>query len=61
MYSFTDVPNSGNKLVNLPKRLMWNATFKEFIKKLDKKKSVIICGDMNVAHQEIGIIKEICL
>lgn len=48
------VPNAGRKLVTLPKRLRWNKLFKEYIKKLDQKKPVIICGDMNVAHEEIG-------
>lgn len=48
------VPNSGRKLVTLSKRLRWNKLFKEFIEALDKKKAVIICGDMNVAHEEIG-------
>lgn len=50
-----DVPNAGNKLVTLPKRLEWNKVFKKYVQELDKKKPVIICGDMNVAHQEIGI------
>lgn len=50
------VPNAGNKLVTLPKRLRWNKIFEEYITKLDQKKPVIICGDMNVAHEEIGKI-----
>lgn len=50
------MPNAGQKLVTLPKRLEWNKTFKKYIQELDQKKPVIICGDMNVAHQEIGII-----
>ncbi|KZC09563.1 Recombination repair protein 1 [Dufourea novaeangliae] len=49
------VPNAGQKLVTLPKRLQWNKVFKAYIKKLDEKKPVIICGDMNVAHQEIDL------
>ncbi|XP_018323973.1 DNA-(apurinic or apyrimidinic site) lyase isoform X2 [Agrilus planipennis] len=49
------VPNAGRKLVTLPKRLEWNESFKNYIKDLDKKKPVIICGDMNVAHNEIDI------
>lgn len=49
------VPNAGQKLVTLPKRLEWNKTFKKYIKELDQKKPVIICGDMNVAHQEIDL------
>lgn len=48
------VPNSGRKLVTLSKRLRWNKLFKQFIEALDEKKAVIICGDMNVAHEEIG-------
>lgn len=49
------VPNAGRKLVTLPKRLNWNTAFKAFIKELDKTKPVILCGDMNVAHQEIDL------
>ncbi|XP_012233048.1 exodeoxyribonuclease isoform X3 [Linepithema humile] len=49
------VPNAGNKLVTLPKRLEWNKMFKKYIEDLDQKKPVIICGDMNVAHQEIDL------
>lgn len=50
------MPNAGQKLVTLPKRLEWNKEFKKHIEELDQKKPVIICGDMNVAHQEIGRI-----
>lgn len=49
------VPNAGKKLVTLPKRLEWNKSFKKFVEELDEKKPVIICGDMNVAHQEIDL------
>ncbi|XP_076247759.1 uncharacterized protein LOC143187409 isoform X1 [Calliopsis andreniformis] len=49
------VPNAGQKLVTLPKKLQWNEVFKAYVKKLDEKKPVIICGDMNVAHQEIDL------
>ncbi|XP_066600897.1 exodeoxyribonuclease-like [Prorops nasuta] len=49
------VPNAGNKLVTLPKRLKWNEEFKSYVMELDEKKPVIICGDMNVAHQEIDL------
>ena len=51
-----DVPNAGRKLVTLPKRMQWDPEFKKLVKDLDSKKPVIICGDMNVAHQEIGTI-----
>lgn len=50
----TYVPNAGRKLVTLPKRLKWNEEFRNHVKSLDKNKPVIICGDMNVAHNEIG-------
>lgn len=50
----TYVPNAGRKLVTLSKKLKWNEKFKEHVKNLDMKKPVIICGDMNVAHNEIG-------
>lgn len=50
----TYVPNAGRKLVTLPKRLQWNEEFRNYVKELDKKKPVIICGDMNVSHNEIG-------
>ena len=36
-------------------RLRWEDDFREYVKKLSKKKHVIICGDMNVAHQEIDL------
>lgn len=48
------VPNSGRKLVNLSKRMRWNVLFMEHMKKLNAKKPVIVCGDMNVSHLEIG-------
>ncbi|XP_056643196.1 DNA-(apurinic or apyrimidinic site) endonuclease [Diorhabda sublineata] len=51
------VPNSGRKLVTLPKRLEWNDLFVDYIKKLDEKKPVIICGDMNVSHKEIDLAR----
>lgn len=49
------VPNAGRGLVTLDKRLKWNTAFSNYIKKLDSKKPVIICGDMNVAHTEIDL------
>lgn len=51
------VPNSGRGLVTLPKRLDWNKKFLNFCNDLKKKKPVIVCGDMNVAHLEIGMLK----
>ncbi|KAL5278764.1 APEX1 family protein [Megaselia abdita] len=51
----TYVPNSGRKLVTLPKRLRWNALFQKYVSKLNAIKPVIIAGDMNVSHQEIDL------
>lgn len=48
-------PNSRAGLVRLDYRLDWEADFLTFIKDLDRDKPVIICGDLNVAHQEIDI------
>ena len=48
-------PNSGRGLVRLGYRKEWDADFKEYLCTLDKKKPVILCGDLNVAHEEIDI------
>lgn len=49
------VVNAGRGLKTLDKRLAFNEVFDEYVKKLDKKKPVIIAGDMNVSHQEIDL------
>ena len=49
------VPNSRDGLVRLPYRMTWEDDFRNFLHELDKKKAVIVCGDLNVAHQEIDI------
>lgn len=48
-------PNSQNGLRRLDYRMKWEADFLDYIKKLDEKKPVILCGDLNVAHQEIDL------
>ena len=48
-------PNSQEKLVRLEYRMEWEDAFRAFILKLDEKKPVILCGDLNVAHQEIDL------
>lgn len=48
------VPNAGRKLVNLEKRIRWDQLFRNYLTELNGKKPVIVCGDLNVAHQEIG-------
>ena len=49
------VPNAQEELKRLDYRMEWEDAFREYITALDKKKAVIICGDMNVAHQEIDL------
>ena len=49
------VPNAKRELERLPYRMRWEDDFREYVNKLKKKKMVIICGDMNVAHEEIDI------
>ena len=48
-------PNSQDRLRRLDYRMTWEDDFLAFIKRLDAKKPVIVCGDMNVAHEEIDI------
>ena len=48
-------PNSQNELRRLDYRMEWEDAFLAYIKKLDEKKPVILCGDLNVAHEEIDL------
>lgn len=48
-------PNSQNELARLPYRMTWEEAFLAYLKKLEEKKPVIICGDLNVAHKEIDL------
>lgn len=48
-------PNSQNELARIDYRMTWEDAFKEYMLELDKKKPVIICGDLNVAHREIDL------
>ena len=48
-------PNSQDGLKRLSYRMQWEDDFLSYIKKLDQKKPVIWCGDLNVAHQEIDL------
>lgn len=49
------VPNSQRELARLDYRMQWEDDFLEYIKRLDKVKPVIYCGDLNVAHREIDL------
>ena len=48
-------PNSQRELTRLAYRMQWEDDFLRFIKKLEEKKPVIFCGDLNVAHKEIDL------
>lgn len=49
------VPNSQDELRRLDYRMQWEDAFRQYLCELDKQKPVIVCGDMNVAHQEIDL------
>ena len=49
------VPNSQNELKRLSYRMEWEKDFRDYVSGLAEKKPVIICGDMNVAHNDIDI------
>lgn len=48
-------PNAQRELARIDHRLKWDAAFREYLKNLDAEKPVIVCGDLNVAHQEIDL------
>ncbi|EOA3806088.1 exodeoxyribonuclease III [Enterococcus hirae] len=48
-------PNSQNELKRLDYRLQWEEAFYHYLEELKKQKPVIVCGDLNVAHQEIDL------
>ena len=48
-------PNSQSELKRLNYRMKWEDDFKKYLKELDKKKPVIVCCDLNVAHKEIDL------
>ena len=48
-------PNSQRGLLRLTYRMEWEAAFLSYLKELDKKKPVVLCGDLNVAHEEIDL------
>ena len=49
------VPNSQDGLRRLDYRMTWEDDFRAYLKSLDERKPVVVCGDMNVAHQEIDL------
>lgn len=48
-------PNAKRDLTRLPYRLEWEDRFRSYVLQLEQTKPVIICGDLNVAHQEIDL------
>lgn len=49
------VPNSKQELLRLDYRMVWEDDFLKYVKKLEEKKPVVYCGDLNVAHKEIDL------
>lgn len=48
-------PNAGRDLARLPYRMEWEDAFRVYLLRLNEKKPVIFCGDLNVAHKEIDL------
>ena len=48
-------PNAQRELARIDHRLKWDDAFRSYLMELDKEKCVIVCGDLNVAHQEIDL------
>ena len=48
-------PNAQQGLARIDHRLKWEEAFRQYLTQLDQRKPVIICGDLNVAHQEIDL------
>ena len=48
-------PNAQDGLRRIDYRMQWDDAFRDYLLALDRKKPVIVCGDMNVAHQEIDL------
>ena len=48
-------PNAQQGLARIDHRLKWDEAFRDYLSRLDQKKPVIACGDLNVAHQEIDL------
>lgn len=51
------IPNSGSELLRLDYRQTWDAAFLAYLKRLEERKPVIVCGDFNVAHKEIDLAR----
>ncbi|MDO4834390.1 MAG: exodeoxyribonuclease III [Bacillota bacterium] len=49
------VPNARNELKRIDYRMSWEDAFRDYVKEIEKNRPVVICGDMNVAHEEIDL------
>ena len=49
------VPNSQNELARIDYRMQWEDDLRAYLQKLDAEKPVILCGDLNVAHEDIDL------
>ncbi|PNJ36146.1 APEX1 isoform 9, partial [Pongo abelii] len=54
-YGIAYVPNAGRGLVRLEYRQRWDEAFRRFLKGLASRKPLVLCGDLNVAHEEIDL------
>jgi exodeoxyribonuclease-3 len=50
-------PNAQDELKRLDYRMSWDDAFRQYVMRLDSKKGVIVCGDLNVAHEEIDLAR----
>lgn len=50
-------PNAQDELKRLEYRMSWEDAFRKYLMRLDLKKGVIVCGDLNVAHEEIDLAR----
>jgi exodeoxyribonuclease-3 len=50
-------PNSQRELTRLDYRQSWDLAFRSYLKRLESEKPVVLCGDLNVAHQEIDLAR----
>lgn len=48
-------PNAKAELARLPYRITWDEAFRSYVKELEKKRPVLVCGDLNCAHEEIDL------
>lgn len=48
-------PNAQRELARIDHRLKWDEAFRRYLSELDREKPVVVCGDLNVAHQEIDL------